>query len=134
MSTDAGTTAAFIFANDTFLAAQGQTEEEAQADYDSLVERNEIDDSDESVIGPVLAIVRKYGRAWEVCEAFYRIRNIGVTGADAYQVGPEPGANWFTSKTEAVEAAKELDEIDDFDVEVVEFTSPRDSGRVIWGY
>lgn len=134
LKTEKGVCVAFIIANSTFLAAAGETAEECQADFDAM-EGHEFED-DDSLEGPYLAIVRRYGRSWERCadDAYYRIRNIGICGADAYHVGPEPGANWFTSRAEAIEASKGLDEIG-FDTEVVEFTGPLDRhGNVVWGY
>lgn len=132
--TEQGVCVAFIIANGTFLAAAGETAEECQADFDAM-EGHEFED-DNSLEGPYLAILRRYGRSWERCAdgVYCRIRNIGVANADAYQIGPEPGANWFTSRAEAIEVAKGLDEIG-FDTEVVEFSSPRDRvGTVVWGY
>ena len=133
LKTESGVCVAFIIASNDSLAAAGETAEECQADFDAM-EGHEFED--DSLEGPYLAIVRRYGRSWERCAdgVYCRIRNIGVANADAYQIGPEPGANWFTSRAEAIEAAKGLDEIG-FDTEVVEFTGPLDRhGNVVWGY
>jgi len=127
------TTALWIIATDTFIAAAGATREAATAEYEALLADGTIEALEDATPRFALVDNAKAPTAWKVVlDKYFCIHHAGKPlhgDADAYHFNAV--APLYATLDEAVADAESLDSVG-FDTDVVEF-SPKGGRSVAWG-